>query len=436
MEDTQEPQSRNLRQTKDRTKGQSLVEMALLTPILLLMMLGVLEVGWALRGYLVLSNANREATRFAARGRYLDFNQTTSETIGYPLVISHTYDSLAGTLPVDLSPSSENGAIIISHYVVDTGRPCEDMNTCICSQDPAGFKSDNAGNVADWDDEFHGPGPAWDDSDTWRYRSKPNEERPTRLDDAALKTQLVDENNVFNCQQYKKDDTLPWSINSVIAVEIFYDQPQLLHLFNTDSFLSRAIIPDPIPFYTQTTMRITADARSGGKSSDGVGCALWPIALSTETMAGWEPDDPPKDIYNGSGSGNFGWLHWPEDTRAGNEGYLINELYNPNLAATDFEDACESEKPSDGVLNAGDCVWGSTGISGSSDVKTALDYLITQPYIRIPVWDTAGATGSNGYYHIIGFALVRLTDYDLDNEKRISAQFVRWDNDACPGNGY
>jgi len=39
-------------------KGQSLVEMALIAPILLLMFLGVVEVGWALRNFIVVQNAN------------------------------------------------------------------------------------------------------------------------------------------------------------------------------------------------------------------------------------------------------------------------------------------------------------------------------------------------------------------------------------------
>jgi Flp pilus assembly protein TadG len=46
-----------------RERGQSLVETALILPILLLMFIGVLEVGWALRGYLTLLNASREALR-------------------------------------------------------------------------------------------------------------------------------------------------------------------------------------------------------------------------------------------------------------------------------------------------------------------------------------------------------------------------------------
>ena len=55
-----------------RTEGQSLVELAMTLPLLLLMFIGLIEVGAALRNYLVIVNANREGVRFAARGRWFD----------------------------------------------------------------------------------------------------------------------------------------------------------------------------------------------------------------------------------------------------------------------------------------------------------------------------------------------------------------------------
>ena len=55
-------------------RGQSLVEMAIITPILILLFLGVFEVGWALRGYLVLANVNRETVRFSVKSGNLDFS--------------------------------------------------------------------------------------------------------------------------------------------------------------------------------------------------------------------------------------------------------------------------------------------------------------------------------------------------------------------------
>jgi len=135
---------------------------------------------------------------------------------------------------------------------------------------------------------------------------------------------------------------------------------------------------------------------------------------------------------NGSGSGNFGWLRWPTRTSAGNEGYLDESLNDAAMAATDFEDACEA---GDTAINAGDCVWASSGLSASSDVRFTLEALENQD-IRVPVWDSATGTGVNDYYHIVGFAIVHITDFQLAGQDRITAQFVRWDNEACQGNGH
>ena len=56
---------------------------------------------------------------------------------------------------------------------------------------------------------------------------------------------------------------------------------------------------------------------------------------------------------------------------------------------------------------------------------------------RIPVWDYAEGTGSNVTYHIVGFALFKLTAYDLGGiPKTISGVFHGWANDACPGNAH
>ncbi|HIC89426.1 MAG TPA: pilus assembly protein [Anaerolineae bacterium] len=53
---------RNLRQGR----GQSLVELALLLPVLLLILVGVVDVGRAFHAYLVVTNSAREAARYGA----------------------------------------------------------------------------------------------------------------------------------------------------------------------------------------------------------------------------------------------------------------------------------------------------------------------------------------------------------------------------------
>src|SRR3972149_4234930 len=49
-------------------RGQSLVEFALVIPILLILVFGIIDFGMGLRSYISLTNATREGARFAAVG--------------------------------------------------------------------------------------------------------------------------------------------------------------------------------------------------------------------------------------------------------------------------------------------------------------------------------------------------------------------------------
>lgn len=50
--------------------GQGLVELAIILPVLLILLIGLVEMGYALRDYLIVVNSCREGCRFAARGRF------------------------------------------------------------------------------------------------------------------------------------------------------------------------------------------------------------------------------------------------------------------------------------------------------------------------------------------------------------------------------
>lgn len=53
---------------KGNARGQSLVEFALVLPLLLILVFGVIDFGMGLRSYISLTNAVREGARFAAVG--------------------------------------------------------------------------------------------------------------------------------------------------------------------------------------------------------------------------------------------------------------------------------------------------------------------------------------------------------------------------------
>ncbi len=381
-------------------RGQSLVEMAFVAPLLLLMFIGVLEVGWALRNQVVLQNATREAARFAARGRYLDFSKTEVDRIGYPYVVQHELDSIAGQIPLSVATGNANSTIIISHVLVDTGKcgggTSDDL---VLSPLTPGYGHFMA--------TFGLP-------------------QASRVDFNALVQQMKDENERFNCDlQARNPDAIP-SVNSVIVVESFFPHQLLVNVPIVSRFIADQ--NGVIWLYARTVMRITADAR-GQVSSAGEGCEVYPIALHTSTLDGHQPGDPLGDIFNGAGNGNFGWMRWSPAPGNESQTYLVEELRNPRLSVNEFEDASD---PNDHTLNAGDWIWGLTGVVNSDDVRDELQRLVNNRVVmRIPVWDTAAGTGSNLSYRVQRFVKIQLTGFDLDH-KTISAIFVGEDPDACP----
>ncbi|HHU90922.1 MAG TPA: pilus assembly protein [Clostridiaceae bacterium] len=57
-----------LRLNKKNSKGQSLVETAIVLPILILIVMGIIEFGLLFNNYIIIANASREGARKAALG--------------------------------------------------------------------------------------------------------------------------------------------------------------------------------------------------------------------------------------------------------------------------------------------------------------------------------------------------------------------------------
>jgi uncharacterized repeat protein (TIGR01451 family) len=145
-------------------------------------------------------------------------------------------------------------------------------------------------------------------------------------------------------------------------------------------------------------------------------CELYPIALHTSSLTGVPVDQVVPDILNGTQPGNFGWLSW-----AGNPdvGALVTSLTPPG----DSDTFVNPGDPGDHKVSIGDWVQGKPGVSNSGQVRAALDTL-KMIEIVVPVWDIAQGAGSNTSYHVMKFAWVRLTDYQLPAQNRISARFL------------
>ena len=67
------------------SRGQSLVELSLILPVLMILVFGILDFGLGLRSYISLSNAVREGARYAAVGNSVgiesDCNGVTNDTV-------------------------------------------------------------------------------------------------------------------------------------------------------------------------------------------------------------------------------------------------------------------------------------------------------------------------------------------------------------------
>jgi len=90
-------------------------------------------------------------------------------------------------------------------------------------------------------------------------------------------------------------------------------------------------------------------------------------------------------------------------------------------------------------------VWGLTGVVNSNGTRDLLEGLIDNGVtIRVPVWNAHGGSGSNGYYQVQRFVLIRLNGYALSGGggnsygtgcttagNCINATFIGEDN-VCP----
>lgn len=378
-------------------KGQSLVEMAITAPILIFMLLGVFEVGWALRGYLVLTNVNREITRFAVRQGYLNYSLKNNNpytdplpaavTIGYDEVVSYTYTTLSDQLPLNFSTGQTNtltSTLIVSHIVVDTAMPCVNMATCTCNEfmNPANPNFYlNGTNVLTYDDLILYPTLRGYEN-FYAQKFPPTSNKATQLNYATEAAKLARQNNRFNCELLRKSGgTLPAS-NNVIITEIHYNQPQLFGF----PVISNPFT-DPVPMYAHTAMRIIVSSRSGDNNVDSVGpiCDAYPFALNST---------PAFTINDSVNILSGGWLKW-NSTVAGDQPYVINELTYSRMALNDFK---EAGNPGDTTINVTDQV----AVLGGpyTGVFTQVNALV-QKDIRVPV-------GSGTPFLISSFAWVRI----------------------------
>ena len=181
-------------------RGQSLVEFTVMLPVLLIMISGVIEIGFMLNYYLDLIDAAREATRWAASddpvhdaaGTWVDPNPTF-----YSEVRQVALDSLDAGSGGQISLDDASDDIVISAFAVSGGT--------ITARFPGGYPD----------------GVSWKGNHTSAFTTA---EVQALLDPAAANT-------------------------GIVLVEIYYDYHMILGLPWITAFL-----PDPITLYAYTMM--------------------------------------------------------------------------------------------------------------------------------------------------------------------------------------
>lgn len=193
---------------RKKTKGQSLVEITLTFPILLLLLSGMVEFGFMLNYYLSLTDASRETARFFSNFdpflRNEDGDIVDDDLAGfYAPAASFLLDNLEPvntddtSRKIDLDPAADD--VIISVFSISNGIPTRYPNI-------------NNGEYREFDNYV------------------------SRFDNAEVTSRLV--------------DTAPNT--GVLLVEVFYDYHQVLKL----PWL--AFIPDPVALYGYTMMPLSA----------------------------------------------------------------------------------------------------------------------------------------------------------------------------------
>ena len=110
------------KELSDRERGATLVEMAIVLPVLLLMVIGLMEMGIAFKSYLTVSAAVRDGGRVAAlAGNEPDADCSVLQEVGGAL---QDGDELAGLQRVDIYKASKGTGAIIglpNSYTLDIG---------------------------------------------------------------------------------------------------------------------------------------------------------------------------------------------------------------------------------------------------------------------------------------------------------------------------
>lgn len=423
-------------------KGQSLVEIALVLPMFLIIIAGVVEVSNLLITKNRVESAARAAARFSAAGG-------SEPDVVVLNTVTQTLDLSSGVWDIWLVEATVNNdgddfttwsveSIYGDHQTVlytetQAYVDCEEPEECLQTRVLVELQTDENGVHQD-------------------PEANPNVER------IAANLQVVGVLVIHD-------------VNSILGLEAM---PGLSGWNSVQAF---------------AMMRVT----NPFEANAGNGCSAFPIAVyygnrSLTDSAGGNPyptnfdypdDNPPTYnsfyrnvpqvplaeaqegyiylVQDGAGFGNVGWLAWNIEINPSDQ-TLVDSLSWPGNS-TDYADHGDGGQPAtplyshvvrgyvnprdnlDLAMHIGDWVATTTGSHVSGPVRSQLENHIdlNGRQLRLIVWDEADGTGSNNIYHIKGFIIAKLHGYHLSQsggDSWILVEFIRWDN-SCgqPGAG-
>lgn len=173
--------------------------------------------------------------------------------------------------------------------------------------------------------------------------------------------------------------------------------------------------------FTEIPVSAATQAHNIPRGAPGCTDGIYPIAVYRQSFEVGEDywiwdGDPNAPSF----PGNFGWLRWREDNQFGSTPYLVRALTPPGTIGDPKEGYFDAGSGSH-VLGIGMPMWGSSGLSNSSDVRERLDYFIrSQEPMILPLWTVAAGQGSNLIYTNADFGVFRLDE-------------VCFHHNECPG---
>jgi hypothetical protein len=214
---------KDMRRVRGTRKGQALVEFVLVLPFLLLLLVGLVELGYGFYDYMVMANANREGVRLGSRGRFED------EAVFQRILIAGGWKQSGGERILQTTGPDRNLGIIMTHIPINA-----DGNMGAVTQVITGTIA-----VPDGDEAILQPIEAADSrvtqADIDRY-----------ADEVGPLTKEIND--------YREEHEYEPQSNEIVVVETFVAHSML---FDFDVFLP---LQNPMSFYFRSVMRVSRDS--------------------------------------------------------------------------------------------------------------------------------------------------------------------------------